>query len=190
MKHLYFLLIPVLLVGCTPPPEARYTVKPMPANEIAFIKKVTAIDSIYGYQKNEITKKEYLVTGKKEMEAYILKNLDVKDWVVKINDIQVDSAAVAYIKVTMFVPVGNWREEKSPSYEFPMFTALLVDKDSKVKDQLKALEKMDEVYISGKILKNFSGGIHIVDFRDFHNDDATFHNISLDFHLTDIKKTH
>ena len=190
MKHLYFLFLVILLASCTPPPEARYTEKPMPASEIAFIKKLTTIDSVFQSQKNEITKNEYLKTGKKELAGYILKNLDVKDWVVIVKDINVDSAAISYIKVTMFVPIGNWREKKYPEYSFPIFTTLLADKNGKLKDQLKALGAGDEVYITGKIIKNFSGGITVIDHTEGENGNSIFSNLALDFHLTDIKRTH
>ncbi|WP_374951136.1 hypothetical protein [Mucilaginibacter sp.] len=190
MKHFYFFLILIFLFGCTPTPQAIYTKKPMPASEIAFIKKVTSTDSIFQSQKNDITKNEYLKTGKKKMEDYILKNLEIKDWVVKVHEITVDSAAIAYIKVTMFVPIGDWREVKVPEYSFPILTTLLADKNSKLKNQIKALEVGDEVYISGKIIKNLSGGITIIDYTEGEREDSIFSNLALDFHLTDIKRIH
>lgn len=195
MKRFYYLLLPILFAGCKPGSNTNpnHTVKPMPASEIAFIKKVTTIDSVFESQKNDITKKEYLKTGKKEMEAYILKNLEVKDWVVKVNEIKVDSAAIAYIKVTMFVPIGDWREMKYPDLRFPLFTALLPAKESKLKTQLKSIEQLDEVYISGQIVKTLNG-INIASTTpsalDDDVEDSVFSNLALDLNLTDIKKTH
>jgi hypothetical protein len=194
MKRLYYLLILSVIAGCKPAANTNpnHTVKPMPASEIAFIKKVTTLDSVYGSQKNEITKKEYLPKGKKELEAYILKNLDVKDWVVKVDEIKVDSAAIAYIKVTMFVPIGDWRKEKYPDLNFPVFSALLTTKESKLKTQLKSIEKLDEVYVTGKIVKTLNGGINITSTSPSVIDDdvRVFSNLALDLDLTDIRKTH
>ena len=190
MKRLYFLMIPFLIAGCTQAPKTTYTVKPMPESEVAFIKKVNEIDSVYNAQKNDITKAEYLSKGKKEMEAYILKNLDVKDWVVKVSKIETNTDPVDYILFEAFLPVGNWRESKYPEGSFPIFTALInPKKETDLVNKLKVLQDRDEVYISGSIRKNL-GGIIITPSVIGINDDNTFSNLALKFDLVDIKKTH
>ena len=192
MKHLFYFLIPVLIIGCVPATKTtpNYTVKPMPEKEMAFIKKLTTIDSIFKSQKNDITKKEFLESGKKEIAAYLLKNLTIDNWVVKVNKIELNSEPVDYIRVEMFIPIGNWREKKYPDISFPVLEALVQVKPNKVKDQLKALEERDEVYISGKITKNLSGGMNIIPSVIGFDDDNTFENLELSIDLTDIKKTH
>ena len=190
MKKIYYLILLAFTIGCTPPKEARYTVAKMPESEIAYIKKITAVDSVFKAQKNEITKNEALEKGKKDMAEYILKNLSIENWVVKVDEIAVNTNPIDYIKVSVFVPIGNWREEKYPDLSFPVFTALLKIKPSKIKDQLKTLEKMDEVYISGHITKNSFGGINIIPSVIGFDSENTFSNLALDIDLSDIRKTH
>jgi hypothetical protein len=189
MKRLYYLLIFSLIVSCKPAAKTNpnNTVKPMPESEMAFIKKITAIDSVFKTQKNDITKNEAFENGGKEIADYLLKNSNVENWVVKVHKIEVNSVPIDYIEADMFVPIGDWREEKNPDFHFPVFVALLKVKTSKVKDQLKALEKGDEVFISGQISKNSKG----INLQSFSMDpDDIFENLRLDIDLTDIKKTH
>jgi hypothetical protein len=193
MKRFYYLLLPILFAGCKPGSNTNlnHTVKPMPASESAFIKKITTTDSVFRSQKNEITKKEYLETGKKEMESYILKNLDVKDWVVKVSKIESHTDPVDYITLEVFVPIGDWREKKYPEQNFPIFKVLIDSKkEADLVKKIKALEDKDEVYVSGNIVKTLKGGINVAQSEIGINDDATFSNIGLDLHLTDIRKTH
>ena len=161
MKFFYYLLIPVLLAGCTPPPEARYTDKPMPKSELAFIKKITSSDSVYTSQLNDITKKEFLEKGQKEVASFVLNNRKIDNWVAIVHKIEAKSDPAKYIEVDLIIPIGNWREEKYPHFSFPIFVSLVDDKPNKTKDALKLLQEGDEVLISGEIEKNLSGGINI-----------------------------
>ncbi|TWR25733.1 hypothetical protein FPZ43_15720 [Mucilaginibacter pallidiroseus] len=161
----------------------------MPAAEQSFLRELVKTDSVYDAQINEITKKESFEKGKAEVEKYIINNLSVNNWVGIVQNIEVKSEPVDYVKVDVFLPIGNWHEAAGPEYTNPMFVSLVNPKDAKLMEAVKKLQKGDEVFVSGNIQKNLSGRINFINYTDGIRDLESFKSLNLDLKLTDIKKS-
>ncbi|QHS56073.1 hypothetical protein GWR56_11205 [Mucilaginibacter sp. 14171R-50] len=191
MKKYYFLVLPFFLSACTQKTNSKYTYTAMPKNELEFIKELNLIDSAFQRQNNEITKKEFLEKGKKDVSNYVLNHLKIDNWVAIVNEIEVGETDLAkYIKVELMVPNANWREDKYPEFNSLILVNTILDKDSKIKDQLRAIKKGDEVLISGNIVKSLSDGINVITHSPSGDEESTFSNLELSVDLTDIKGTH
>lgn len=191
MKKYFFLALPFFLGACIQKTNSKYTYTAMPKYELEFIKELNLIDSAFQRQNNEITKKEFIAKGKKNVSNYVLNHLKIDNWVAIVNEIEVGETDLAkYIKVELMVPNANWREDKYPEFNSLILVNTILDKESKIKDQLRAVKKGDEVLISGNIVKNLSDGINVITHSPSGNEESTFSNLELSVNLTDIKGTH
>jgi|GEM_PF-6530711 len=160
----------------------------MPKSEVEFIKRLNQADSVYATQLNEITKTEFLEKEQKEVAKFVLNNRKIDGWVAIVHNIEVNSYPTDYIKVDLIIPGSNWKEEKYPEYAFPILVSLIDVKPNKIKDALKVLQKGDEVFVTGEIEKNLSGGINIEPYGSELSSVTPFDNLKFDLKISAIKK--
>ncbi|WP_413668916.1 hypothetical protein ACEN9X_02565 [Mucilaginibacter sp. Mucisp86] len=187
MKLSRTLLLPLfIIVGCEP----IKSIDNRPTDELAFVRKFRAADSIYSGEKNNIKKAEILEKQRAQLSKFITDTLHAKfnQWQAIVSQIEIYSAPTDYIEITLLITKDA---DLDPSQKYPdvrnIILSAIIKPQDPLKDKLKELLRDDKVLVTGKFQKTLKD--NIVEVRNsLDSEESTFSNPKFDFKIEDITK--
>jgi hypothetical protein len=179
------ILVSVLLCSCSQNHNNTATnkiVNDKPKSELAFLKEINTVDSIYNSQNNAITQKDALDSGKTRISNFIINKLSgkIENWPAVVHSIQSDND----IEVTFMVQKGADTSE----YKSLILSSKINSDNIQIKNQLKPLSYGDSVLITGAFEKNAIGNIDFKPYNILSIDGDSFSNPKFSFDIKSIKK--